>query len=100
MNAELKQKWIAALRSGDYEQARFDLVDRDRDGAVSYCCLGVLLCITGTRRPPQMVESHSSDYGYIEDLLGGSNVRLALVDLNDYKRANFSHIADYIERAL
>lgn len=37
MNAEVKQKWLDALRSGEYKQAKSAL--RNGDG---YCCLGVL----------------------------------------------------------
>jgi hypothetical protein len=37
MNRELKSRWVAALRSGDYKQARERL---RRNG--SHCCLGVL----------------------------------------------------------
>lgn len=39
MNQDVKQKWIAALRSGDYKQTREQL---RRNGENSYCCLGVL----------------------------------------------------------
>lgn len=37
MDAEIKSRWINALRSGDFPQTRFKLAD---DGG--YCCLGVL----------------------------------------------------------
>lgn len=37
MNTQVKEKWIAALRSGEYEQGQQRL--RGRDG---FCCLGVL----------------------------------------------------------
>lgn len=37
MNPEVKAKWIAALRSGDYKQTQYHL--RDDYG---FCCLGVL----------------------------------------------------------
>jgi hypothetical protein len=37
VNPEVKTKWVAALRSGEYEQTTGTL---SRDGA--YCCLGVL----------------------------------------------------------
>jgi hypothetical protein len=37
MNPEIKQKWIAALRSGEYKQGKGGL--RNTEG---YCCLGVL----------------------------------------------------------
>lgn len=38
MKPEVKEKWIAALRSGEYRQARGVL----NDGQGGYCCLGVL----------------------------------------------------------
>jgi hypothetical protein len=38
MNPEVKAKWVAALRSGDYEQGRHRL--HCKDG--KFCCLGVL----------------------------------------------------------
>jgi hypothetical protein len=37
MNTEIKQKWVDALRSGEYQQATGRL--RSNDG---FCCLGVL----------------------------------------------------------
>lgn len=38
MNPEVKQKWVAALRSGEYNQGQGCLRNDDD----SYCCLGVL----------------------------------------------------------
>jgi hypothetical protein len=38
MKAELKQKWIEALRSGEYRQGKGVL----RDSVDRFCCLGVL----------------------------------------------------------
>lgn len=43
MNAELKAKWLAALRSGEYVQGE----GRLRGEGNSYCCLGVLCDISG-----------------------------------------------------
>jgi hypothetical protein len=37
MKQEIKEKWVAALRSGEYQQTRSTL----RDGT-GFCCLGVL----------------------------------------------------------
>jgi hypothetical protein len=37
MNAEIKQKWVAALRSGNYKQTKVCLHNKE-----GYCCLGVL----------------------------------------------------------
>lgn len=39
MNKELKQKWLAALRSGEYKQGEGKLYNPLDN---SYCCLGVL----------------------------------------------------------
>lgn len=42
MQAELKQRWIDALLSGDYTQARGDMKTES-----GYCCLGVLCDVSG-----------------------------------------------------
>lgn len=42
MNPEIKALWVAALRSGEYEQCQGALTRVDRMGGESYCCLGVL----------------------------------------------------------
>lgn len=42
MNPEIKALWVAALRSGEYEQCRGALTRVDCMGGESYCCLGVL----------------------------------------------------------
>ncbi len=39
MNAEVKKKWVAALKSREYTQAQKRLREPDTS---SYCCLGVL----------------------------------------------------------
>jgi len=47
MNPEIKAQWVAALRSGEYEQSHLALRSKDSSGEVSYCCLGVLCEISG-----------------------------------------------------
>jgi hypothetical protein len=50
VNTEIKQKWVKALRSGEYKQGQHRLrtldfdnkVDGPRHVVVGYCCLGVL----------------------------------------------------------
>ena len=37
MNQEVKEKWVAALRSGEYKQTKQTLHDKN-----GFCCLGVL----------------------------------------------------------
>lgn len=41
MNPEIKQKWITALRSGDYKQGKYRL-KQEANGETCHCCLGVL----------------------------------------------------------
>lgn len=41
MNQEIKEKWTAALRSGEYEQGKGRLCTIE-SGVVTWCCLGVL----------------------------------------------------------
>lgn len=42
MNPEIKEKWLTALRSGDYVQGKGCLCRVEEDGSKTYCCLGVL----------------------------------------------------------
>lgn len=42
MNAELKQKWLDALRSGRYSQGKEVLKKVSYVGHAQHCCLGVL----------------------------------------------------------
>ena len=42
MKPEIKDKWLAALRSGEYLQGAHRLKRTDADGQTAYCCLGVL----------------------------------------------------------
>lgn len=39
MNEDIKSRWLAALRSGDYKQGKDFLHNVEND---TYCCLGVL----------------------------------------------------------
>lgn len=44
MHKELRDRWCSALRSGEYNQSKEVLYNREEDG---YCCLGVLGVIHG-----------------------------------------------------
>jgi hypothetical protein len=46
MNADIKAKWVAALRSGEYQQGRGRLKTGD-----AFCCLGVLCDCYGKEHP-------------------------------------------------
>ena len=41
MDQEFKARWVAALRSGEYEQGQGQLVADFGDGQKVFCCLGV-----------------------------------------------------------
>jgi hypothetical protein len=43
MNEQVKAEWVAALRSGKYEQGSGVLRTRIADGPDKFCCIGVLL---------------------------------------------------------
>jgi hypothetical protein len=45
MPAEIKEKWLSALRSGEYQQGFGSLCD----GRGGYCCLGVLEMVVSGR---------------------------------------------------
>jgi hypothetical protein len=44
---EFATRWLAALRSGKYKQAKGALLLKDAEGNKSYCCLGVACDIQG-----------------------------------------------------
>ncbi len=120
MNQELKEKWVKALRSGDYKQDTGKLRSEE-DG---FCCLGVAVDVL---MPKEWVNSGDSYFphwtaGPKQELLmpteGDNNTtegflppRLAkrigitqrrqeiLAKMNDDGKA-FPEIADYIEKNL
>lgn len=61
MNAEVKAKWVAALRSGKFEQGRTALAFQTDDGATQYCCLGVLCEVLGVDKQPTRIDGR---YGF------------------------------------
>lgn len=60
--SEYKDRWIAALRSGKYEQGPSALCIEDDTGVRHYCCLGVLAHLDGVLT--QERETHISELGY------------------------------------
>jgi hypothetical protein len=114
MDQELKAKWIAALRSGNYTQARETLRSDDR----GYCCLGVLLevsclgewegsCYRLRNADDEYSPTIESDLGSRREQFGLSREQHnTLVHMNDGDKAwtgnpqSFDAIADYIEKNL
>jgi hypothetical protein len=99
MKAELKQKWIDALRSGVYQQTQGQITRRPNEfrADVAYCCLGVLLCVSGKHRVIQ--PGCNDDYDFLDAEIGAVN-RHTLVEMNDMRGKTFAEIADYVEAKL
>lgn len=117
MNQEVKQKWVAALRSGEYKQGAGYL----KNSKGEYCCLGVL-CDVAKKEGQKVVEKYlpslhtytfdeskaflpmsvadwaqlSTEAPYV--LVGGGMDRLD--HLNDSGDFSFDQIADLIEASL
>ncbi len=111
MNKEIKAKWVAALRSGNYKQGHGSLYEK-RDN--SFCCLGVCSAIVSGKNPRK-----GSNY-LSHNRFGLTNkIQIALSELNDegltnatkdnfvlagFKSAprgrNFNSIASWIEKNL
>lgn len=102
MDANLKAKWIEALRSGEYEQGRGSL---KCDG--KFCCLGVALDIQGATWDFGTAILDGVETSPLstpeERLLGGLPMFTAasLISMNDgtdgKTEHSFAEIADYIE---
>jgi hypothetical protein len=102
MEAELKKKWLDALRSGRYRQGLNELRTKDD----RYCCLGVLCDISNAgrwRKFSDSVWSYRTDKGektYVLPDGVDQDVYLKqtpLVNMNDQGQS-FTTIADWIER--
>ena len=113
MKPEWKEKWVKALRSGQYAQTSGMLHSENPNGAHSYCCLGVLLDISDIGHfegPLYHLEECDAENrivfcgGELESLTGYFEVTLEqqnkLVQMNDENGNTFAEIADYIESAL
>lgn len=83
LTREQRDRWAAALRSGEYKQ--FVLGAMEGDGA--YCCLGVLCLLEGLP---------FNNYVTIDRLIGRLNEE-AFVVFNDDDRLTFPEIADKVD---
>ena len=88
MDAGLKAKWIAALRSGEFKQG----VGAYQTGN-EYCCLGVL-CVVGGM-PISALDR--DDYNFVDSAVGHDRA-VQLASMND-SGATFSQIADWLEES-
>jgi hypothetical protein len=101
MDAQLKAKWVEALRSGEYQQTKSYLHDID-----GYCCLGVLCDVSGEGHwvmGGSVFRFHHGEddvAGFLPTDLalrtGVGAFEMRLSNMNDNGN-DFSIIADYIE---
>jgi len=110
MNPQIKQKWVSALRSGDYKQTQHRL--RKEDG---FCCLGVLCDLYIKENNEEWKIDGVGDYfyeqykfpplsviewsGLVSDNPSVCNGKTSLGYLND-NGTTFNEIADLIEEHL
>lgn len=96
MNKEIKEKWLEALRSGEYKQGREHL----RDESNQFCCLGVLCDIVDPKGWTDAFSFRgSSGEPRTEDCeeLEITEFVTDLVNMNDADEESFAQIADWIE---
>lgn len=102
LTKEQKDKWVAALRSGEYKQTKGRLYS-----GKGYCCLGVFCKAVdgvnlkkGDESDDLFCDASREHYKRIRHLLG-VDIRDTLMAMNDgcamTEKRSFSQIADYIE---
>lgn len=105
MSPDLKAKWLEALRSGRFMQGHYQL----RTLSGKFCCLGVLCVVAGVEINNEgTMPSGTKNYDSIRKLGVPWNIEQRLIEMNDgdggafgqVDPAEFSEIADYIERTL
>lgn len=103
MKQSVRDAWVAALRSGQYQQGQYYL--KDNEGR--YCCLGVLGEVLGVPVPGEDAYAssniHSPAYTFCRRAGLDTGLLMGLSDKNDAMEDIFTHkwpfpaIADYIE---
>ncbi len=118
MKKDVKERWLAALRSGEYKQGagflRQDIGERTTSPNLKdacHCCLGVLLEAEGERwtyrddwsRVYVGCKTGKDSFLAQETLMEvglGYESMVALSRANDWRRLSFKDIADAIEECL
>ena len=96
MNAEIKRKWVEALRSGRYVQLQGGYIRDPRPESNRHCCLGVLCEVAYTA--PQWGDTLILRKLYPKVKLSRKAAQ-ELAKMND-AGATFAELADHIEATL
>ena len=96
MNAELKKKWLEALRSGKYRQGKHKLRNHNNE----FCCLGVLCDVADNTKWREGFGCYfyESSTNISPEYLLNNNYIAFLWPMNDLYGQSFLEIADYIEQ--
>ncbi len=116
MDKELRERWIAALRSGQYHQGRGGLRFSAENGACKWCSLGVLLDVSGYGQWETDNTMVEGEWCYVTQEGQKNFIVLAdktlqqmgilvqamdrLTGMNDREHASFADIATWIEEHL
>jgi len=98
------QKWVDALRSGEYIQGYFSLCNKDSEGSIKHCAWGVYADVNkiGRVKPRTSWDSYFGCTNRInEELRNRFNIGWnMIVIMNDEKGYDFNTIADKIEEGV
>ncbi len=111
---EFAEKWIEALRSGEYKQGRDKLATINDANEICYCCLGVACKLQNIKDTEleqygeiaeltkiDADEDFNNEYTDLLDIgipynLIGTQLPNELITLNDNEKKSFVEIADWI----
>lgn len=120
LKLRVKERWLKALRSGDFKQGQGKLKQQNDDLENEHCCLGVLLeaglgaeasqynvyaeawvgasqTLINTIQLSQAFKSYNAKKLPENDV---DDAQQALINMNDEKRWSFKKIANWIEKNL
>jgi protoheme ferro-lyase len=89
MDQQIKEKWITALTSGNYNQEHSQL-----KSSSGHCCLGVLA------DELEIDTDTNSAYSDIATAAGLTNDQvMTCIGMNDFEKLSFKEIAEHIKEA-
>jgi hypothetical protein len=110
MHKEIADRWVTALRSGQYRKTKGKLCRVAKNGNKGWCCLGVLTDLYNkeykddqARVSGGFLPHETMNWSGMRTRVGKlcyNNTTTDLVNLNDCKKSkrSFSRIADIIEK--
>ena len=88
MKTRLVNKWVDALRSGEYKQGKGQLKTSEEDGATKHCCLGVAKEVFNLEEADGgslrgSYEKLGLNFAHGDLIIPGCSIDIELVVLND-----------------